>query len=255
VQGFGERTTGHGVGEGAGQQPVEDDAKRIHVAGRRDRLPAQLFGARERRREHRVQGRRLRVLGADALREQLRDAEVQQLHLTVGGDEDVRGLQVAMNHEVPVRVVHGGADGAEQRQPLLDGEPFPLAVGVDRLAFHILHGEVRLPLVARAPVEDGRDVGMLQPGQDLALDRETPQVLRGRAPAHELQGHGLPEDVVVADGAIDEAHAAFAGDGEDAVGPDAAALEAGIQRLHESRDGEELAGPFVRGQQRLDLLT
>jgi hypothetical protein len=46
-------------------------------------------------------------------------------------------------------------------------------------AVDVLHDEVRIALFAEAAVEQGGDVGMLQPRQDLPLAQET--FARGRA--------------------------------------------------------------------------
>jgi hypothetical protein len=57
--------------------------------------------------------------------ELLRDPEVEQLHRPVGAHEHVGRLDVAMDHEVLVRVQHRLADGAHQLQSLAErGEWF-----------------------------------------------------------------------------------------------------------------------------------
>ena len=47
-----------------------------------------------------------------------RDAEVQQLHAAVGGDENVRRLEIAMHHHVPVRVLDGFTDAPERAKAI-----------------------------------------------------------------------------------------------------------------------------------------
>ena len=49
--------------------------------------------------------------------EQLGDAEVEQLHLAFVGDEDVGGLQIAMDDQPCVRVRDGARHQQEQAQP------------------------------------------------------------------------------------------------------------------------------------------
>ena len=92
------------------------------------------------------------------------------LGVAVGVDQDVAGLEIAVDHQVPVRVLHRGADLAEQRDALARAEsraprtrrrwrcprrtPSPGTAGRRSVA---------------AAVEQAGDVGMLQRGQDLAL--------------------------------------------------------------------------------------
>ncbi len=133
------------------------------------------------------------------LRQQLRDTEVQELHLAVGGHEDVAGLEVAMHHQVLVGVMDRLADGAEEAQPLGDRQPALVAVPVDRGARHVLHGEVREAQLGDAGVEQAGDVGVLEAGEDPALEEEAPHpVARGEtAFADQLEGDPLL-DVLVA---------------------------------------------------------
>ena len=63
--------------------------------------------------------------------------------VAVGGDQDVRGLEVAVDDEVLVRVLHRLADLAEQRQPRVDVEAAARRNTGDRLPFDVLHDEVR----------------------------------------------------------------------------------------------------------------
>ena len=47
-----------------------------------------------------------------------RETEVEDLHLACLRDDEVRGLQVAVDDAALVRVVHGAADRVEELQPL-----------------------------------------------------------------------------------------------------------------------------------------
>jgi len=47
------------------------------------------------------------------------EAEVRELHFAVAADEDVRGLQVAMDQTMLMRVLDGGADFVENREGAL----------------------------------------------------------------------------------------------------------------------------------------
>src|SRR5690242_15659192 len=82
----------------ADEQQVQQGAQRIDVRGRRRVAPLELLGRGEVRREGTAGGQRGRAGGFldVVLIEQLGDAEVEKLHLSLGGDEDVRRLQVAV---------------------------------------------------------------------------------------------------------------------------------------------------------------
>jgi hypothetical protein len=59
------------------------------------------------------------------------------------GHEHVAGLEIAVQHGLLVRVLHGVADLDEQVDARVAAEPAPVAVGGDRLAADVLHDEVR----------------------------------------------------------------------------------------------------------------
>ena len=78
-----------------------------------------------------------------AAREQLRDAEVEQLRAAVGRHEDVRRLEIAVDDEVLVGVAHRVADLRHELEPAGDRELVLVAVAGERHALDQLHGEVR----------------------------------------------------------------------------------------------------------------
>ncbi|MDQ7065990.1 MAG: hypothetical protein Q9P90_17305 [candidate division KSB1 bacterium] len=57
--------------------------------------------------------------------------------------------------------MHGVTHLEKQPQPRLDGQPVPVAVRIDRFAFHILHGEIGLAIAGEATVEHPGDIVML----------------------------------------------------------------------------------------------
>ena len=98
------------------QQLVQDHAQRIDVAGSRERVAPDLFGARVRGSHHVHPGRRRRRLERQGVRvQELGDPEVQQLGSSVGGHQDVGRLEVPVDHQVLVGVLHGRADRPEER--------------------------------------------------------------------------------------------------------------------------------------------
>lgn len=103
---------------------------------------------------------------------QLGDAEVQQLGLAGFGDEDVGRFQVAVDHQKPVRVLHRGGGLQKELHPAADAE-LPLHGELhEGYALNILHDEEGHPLGGLAAVQQARDIGMFEGGQDLALVAE-----------------------------------------------------------------------------------
>ena len=119
------------------------------------------------------------------------DAEVGDEGGAVGGEEQVLGLDVAVDHAVPVRVLEraGGLGGDPERR--IDRQlPLPPEPVTERLALDERHGEPQ-PAGALARVEHGEDVRMLQPGGQLDLPLEPLGAERGRQLGMEhLQGDG-----------------------------------------------------------------
>jgi myo-inositol catabolism protein IolC len=72
---------------------------------------------------------------------QLRDTEIEQLHLATSRHQDVRWLEVAMDHQVPMSELDGLADGQEEPETFLEVQAPRLTVAVDRLALDVLHRE------------------------------------------------------------------------------------------------------------------
>ena len=84
-----------------------------------------------------------------------------------------------------------------------------VAVGGDRLAFDVLHHEVRQAVVGRAAVDQARDVRMIELRQDLPFGAEAPQnVIRIEAAPDEFERDLLAVFVVGPGGEIDRAKSA-----------------------------------------------
>src|ERR1700676_5511603 len=85
-----------------------------------------------------------------------------------------------------------------------------LAILVQRAALDVLHHEVRAAVLGRAAIEQPRDVGMREAGQDLPLVAEVPQdLLRIHAPSDQLERDLLLKMTVGADSTVDSSHAAL----------------------------------------------
>ena len=162
-----------------------------------------------------------------------------------GFDEDVGGLDIAVDDALLVGVVDGLADGDEEFDALAGGEVVAFGVGGDGESVDELHDEEGEALGGGAGVEDLSDVGVVHEGEGAAFGVEAGDDGFG---AH--AGFDDFEGDVAADGfglcgEIDGAHAAFAEDALDFVVADGGGGGVG--------GGEEIGGAFVGGEELGDL--
>ncbi len=239
------------------EQLVQHDAERVDVGRGGDPLAGELLGRGVVGGE-RCPGRFGRAFGAAGRFrvQELRDAEVEELHPAVGVDQDVARLEIAMDHEVAMGVAHRVADLAEQLQPFVEVAAARAAVLGERQPFDELEDGVGAPVGGDAAVEQPGDPRVLQSRQDPALGAEALEQRR-RVTTQELDRGLLPELAVGARRAIDLAGAAGADERIDPPGPEPRAGEqatrvgsgAGVGLA-----GVEHAGALiVRREQRLDL--
>jgi hypothetical protein len=250
------------VGALAAQQLVEDDPQRVDIGGGGHRLVEELLGGC-------VLGGQQPDLGArqhgrqDAARlppHDLGDAEVQQLHRAFRRDQDVAGLEIAMDHQVAVGELHRRADRPEEPQPLRHRERALVAEAIQREAVHVFHGEPGVPLVGHPAVDEPRNAGVIQPRQDLPLGLEAPDEALGvHARPDQLQ-RNEPLDGFGLLGAVDHAHAAFAQRLEQAVASDLLGGAVGRQLGNSAADlvpqraaAQDRSWRLGEGQQRVDL--
>ena len=99
------------VRQSLGEQLVEYDSEGVDVGGDRNALTEDLLGAGVGQRHRPPLGEGLRLLAG--ARDELGDTEVEQLHGSALGDEDVAGLEVAVHDPRPV----GELDGLEIDSP------------------------------------------------------------------------------------------------------------------------------------------
>jgi hypothetical protein len=150
-----------------------------------------------------------------------RDAEVEQLDdlAAVGhaGEEEVRRLEIAMDHVRRVRV----RQGLERLERVVDRLRRRQRPGarehLEILALEVLHHEVRRAVRQHPRVHHAHDVLAGDAGDGGRLDGEAVQRLRRREHAreHRLQRDALPQDHVLR--LVDDAHAALAGDAVDPI--------------------------------------
>src|SRR5262249_44726589 len=153
--------------------------------------------------------------------------------------EDVRGLQIAVDDKVAMRVRDGFADVAEEAQSLFQSKTVLLDISVEGKTVHVLHDEVGRARFRRSAVQNARDFGMLEPRQDLPLP---PKTVAGRLADErrraDLERNALGENVVGAVRLEDCAHAALRNAANDAVGSDLPPF----QRLFPRGQAEQISG-------------
>ena len=160
-----------------GEQLVQHDGKREHVASRVDRLAGCLLGrhVRDGADDDARPGARLgRRVGDERGRlAQLRQAEVRQLRVAGLRDQDVLGLDVTMQN---AGLVRRGKTICEADDELDDVLPRPwtrLDPVSERAAVNELADKVLAP-VQLAGVIDREDVGMIERGCELRFALEAP---------------------------------------------------------------------------------
>jgi hypothetical protein len=159
-------------------------------------------------------------------------AEVGDLHLAVGGDQHVLGLDVAMDEAGRVRGRQGHEHLGEQleRPAGLHGRLVAHQVA-QRAAGNVLHHQVG-DLAVGALVEDGHDVTMVQLGGclRLALEALGERLVVTEAVVHDLDGHLATESLV--GGLEDAGHAAARDALADEVTPVEDAAHQGLVTHH-----------------------
>ena len=135
-----------------------------------------------------------------------------------------------MNDQVFVRMVYGSADRLKKRQPLPDVQAVEVAVCVHPDAVDVFHHQVWHTVPGRAAVEQSRDIGMIEVGQDLAFVLQSKLGLRidQPVPAH-LDCNELVELLIRAFGKVYDTHAAR------------------TQRAQHAVRTDHLAGELLRG--------
>ena len=190
-------------GQPPGQHLEEDYPQSIDVGVWADiRSAFGLLGAHVRRgSDHRSAGER-----GGCLRP-LDDAEIRQIGLAVGIEEDIRRFDVAMDHASPVSFVQRGRDPASHSDALRHGQRGLGQLLAKRTARHEAHDQVGLSLFL-SNVIDRDDRRMLEARDGLGLALEPGAEFRI---VKEIFGEDFEGDLSVEDGVAgseDHRHAA-----------------------------------------------
>src|SRR4029077_1773396 len=105
------------------------------------------------------------------------DPEIEQLRLPFCVRQNVTGLDVAMNNQIPMRKFHRVADLQKELQSLTRRQLLRNCKSSHRCADNVVHDEVGQTIVGRACIEQPRDIWVIELGQDLAFRSEAVQDL------------------------------------------------------------------------------
>src|SRR5690606_30228142 len=139
---------------------------------------------------------------------QFGDAEVEQFGEASGGDENVRGFDVAVDHQTAVCIGDGSAHFAKRLDAFADARAARVAKLVDALAVDPLHHQVEEALRGFAPVDEAGNAGVVRVCEDLALAAEAgARVGAGEAAGQHLDGDILFDLAIDPTSAVDDRHA------------------------------------------------
>jgi hypothetical protein len=206
------------------EELVENDAEGIDVAAciDRQRISKHLLGAHVSKcAEYLTHVRLPRRLGIGV--GGASQSEIKDLWLAGFIDQDIAGFEVAMNNAALMRVLDRLANGDHQIEALASAELVIVGVPDQRQPVDQFHGEVRLHTegcVGGPRFVNLRDVGMMEPSQNLRLLLEAPdQIAAGPAGSDDLESD-QPARLLLF-GFIHGAHAAFAEKTQDAISANA----------------------------------
>ena len=228
----------------AGEELVEHAARAPQVGAAVHLRALHLLG------RHVVGGAHDRARARGGGHREARHPEVHDLHRPVHGEEDVGGLDVAVDD---ARVVRAGEPVQELHDDVhlpLQGQGPRAAEDVEEvLALEQLHRDVGRAVVVVAQVEHGEDVGVDDLGHRPRLALEA-RLLVGVA--SDLREHDLEGDVPLQHGiagVVDDAHGAPAHTADDLVSPYAAGQIGWLGRFGQSRArGRTVGMTLTRGK-------
>ena len=193
---------------------IGDDAQRILIGRASDGTTEALLGADVGRRADDCTKLRERLRLSDGLAD-LGDAEVRDVRVAVGIDQDVRGLHVAMKHPLPVRIAQRARDLRKHTADDRDGQGATcLEDGLEGAALDVVHRE-EVNACRLADGEDADDVRVPQVGDGLGflLEPAHHAFVRHQLRQDHLHRHLAAESDVL--GEIDGGHAPAAERGDE----------------------------------------
>jgi len=178
----------------------------------------------------RTQGHRpeLRRLGTGRGIQDLCDTEIQQLRDAVVADKDIPRLNVAMDDQVLVGVLHRSADLPKELQPRCDRKTTLIGVFIDGSAFDQLHNEVRNAIVCGPSIEQACDIRVIERGENLTLVTEALNDRCGiETASHKLDSDFLLVNPIDASGPVHFTHSAVTNFFQDLIHANAGSDSAG----------------------------
>ena len=198
------------VRQAPGGQLVEQHAEPVDVSGHSDFFTSHLFGCGIRWRQNAHAGGGLHQL-IGVVAKDLGDAEIEQVRTSVGIDQHVAGLEIAVHDQLPMRVIDHPRDFRQQRQARIQAKRVNAHVVRQRFATDVVHRQIRATVGSDASVEQGRDRRMVELGKNPAFLQEALQQRLGVHTALEqLDRRGLHHIALVALRQPHLAHAAAA---------------------------------------------
>ena len=160
-----------------------------------------------------VSGERFGFFGAG-------DTEVKNFGGALRVDQDVAGLEVAVDDALLMGVVNGGANPDHEVDTVAERDATEAAVIGQRGTVHELHGDEREAATAEIDgtgLKDLRDARVLKTAENLGFVLEPlARAIGSKGGADELQSHGARGAVLL--GEVDHSHAARAEKLADGVG-------------------------------------
>src|SRR6266851_9557014 len=154
-----------------GEQQVKQNAEGVDVGGGADWTAGDLLrgGVCERQRSFAFARERHRRV----VFQQLGNSKVEQLDLTIAGDEHVGRLDVAVDNQVGMRVRHRRQHIDKQPEARVDVQHALIAIHIDVLSLDVFENQIWLTVGKYAGVDQVRDVRVRQPGEEAAFSLES----------------------------------------------------------------------------------
>ncbi len=193
----------------AAEQFIADDAECIDIGGDTHGGAGELLGGGVFRRDRMAFSDRARARIVIVIGQQAGNTEVEQAHGAAGVDQHIARFQVAMYHQLRVRILRGRADIDQQFDAGTQIQSLAVAPGVDGHAVDEFEGEPWASIGRHTGIDEAGEVGMRQPRKDASLAQKAClHIIEIKAATDQLDGDFLRIIGVDAGAAIDHAHAA-----------------------------------------------